>query len=278
MVAVVLAVAGALAYGFSDFLGGVLSRRGSLWPTALTACAGGLIGTTALALAIPGSPHGADFAWAALAGVGNGAGTTFLYRGMAGGRMGVVAPVSAVGAAAIPVLAGVVTGERPGPVVWLGIAVAFPAIWLVAREHGADSGPEASSGAIDGVLAGVGFGVLFAALGQIPSSAGYWPLTLNQAISVLAVVAAASVLSTPVLPRRLADCGGLISGLLATLAVWCFLLANERGLLTVSAVLVSLYPASTVLLAVALLHERIHRPQAAGLLLCGVTVALVAVG
>lgn len=283
MIAVALAVAGALAYGFSDFLGGVLSRRGALWPTALTACTGAFLGTLVLALTVSGTPEGGDFAWAAIAGVGSGAGTAFLYRGMAAGRMGVVAPISAVGAAAIPVLAGVATGERPGAIVWLGIVVAFPAIWLVAQEEPAPGERVPASaaeptGALDGALAGVGFGVLFAAIGQVPTSSGYWPVALTQAISIGAVALAAVALRERPWPRRRADYGGLVSGLLAALAVWCFLLATDRGLLTVSAVLVSLYPASTVLLAVALLHEHIHRAQAIGLALCAAAVVCVALG
>ena len=277
MLAVALAISGALAYGFSDFLGGLLSRRGALWPTALTACTGALLGTLVLAVTVTGTPAGSDFGWALAAGLGSGAGTAFLYRGMAAGRMGVVAPISAVGAAAIPVLAGVAGGERPGILVWLGIAAAFPAIWLVAREE--STLPAASSsGALDGAAAGIGFGVLFAALGQVPTSSGYWPLALTQAVSVVGVAVAALAIRADPWPRRAADCGGLVSGLLAALAVWCFLLATDHGLLTVSAVLVSLYPASTVLLAVLVLRERIHRSQALGLALCAATVVCVALG
>lgn len=287
MVAVVLALAGAASYGLSDFLGGLMSRRAALWPTALTACIGALIGTLVLAVTITGHPHGTDFVWAALAGIGSGAGTAFLYRGMAAGRMGVVAPISAVGAAALPVLAGVVGGERPSMVVWVGIVLAFPAIWLVAQEGPAETlapegGPRRPSalppGVLDGALAGVGFGLLFAALGQVPEGAGYWPLTVTQLGSVLSVAVAAVLLGGDPRPRGRAEYAGLVSGLLASLAVWCFLLSTERGLLTVSAVLVSLYPASTVLLAVALLRERVHRAQLVGLGLCAAAVVCVALG
>lgn len=292
MIAVLLALAGAAAYGLSDFLGGLLSRRAALWPTALTACLGALVGSVVLALAIPGHPAAGDFGWAALGGLGSGAGTAFLYRGMAAGRMGVVAPISAVGAAAIPVLVGVGTGDRPSMVVWIGIALAFPAIWLVAQEEGAAEEPtphaasKPGSGAVDGVvdgvvdgaLAGVGFGVLFAALGQIPHSAGYWPLTVTQVASVVAVAAAAVALGGRPWPRRPADFTGVVSGLLASLAVWCFLISTHHGLLSVSSVLVSLYPASTVILAVLVLRERVHRIQLLGLLVCAAAVTCVAVG
>ena len=281
MIAVLLALCGALAYGVSDFVGGLMSRRSALWPTALTACTGALVGATVLAVVRPGEPAGHHFAWALLAGVGTGIGTGFLYRGMANGRMAVTAPVSAIGAAALPVLAGVIGGERPGPVVWVGIAFAFPAIWLVASEAtdaGGSRQPSGPSGALDGIVAGLGFGLSFAGLGQIPEHAGYWPLATAQSVSVVAVITTCFLMGGSPWPRRPAEFTGLVSGLLASAAIWLFLLATHRGMLTVSSVVVSLYPAATVVMAVTLLREHVHRAQAVGLALCAATVALVALG
>lgn len=279
MSAVLLALAGALSYGLSDFIGGLVSRRTAAWPVAFLACTGALLGSLVLAATHAGRPAGVDFAWAALAGLGSGVGSGFLYRGLAAGRMGVVAPVSAVGAAVLPVVVGVAGGERPGALVWLGILVALPAIWLVSREETAPHAPRGGpSGLLDGVLAGIGFGVLFAALGQVPASAGYWPLAVTQVASMVGLVAVATALRERWVPRDPRSWWGLVPGLLASLAVVCFLLATERGLLTVSAVLTSLYPAATVLLAVLVLHERIHRPQAVGLGLCAAAVVCVALG
>lgn len=280
MIAVVLAVLGAVAYGVSDFIGGLASRRTSVWPVALLACVGAFLSAVVLAWVLPGVPRTQDVVWGLVAGLGSGAGTAFLYRGLAGGRMGVVAPVSGVGATVIPVLIGVLGGERPALLVWCGIVAALPGIWLVSRE---ESGPlvdpgAGGSGLLDGVLAGVGFGVLFAALGQIPASAGYWPFAANQLTSVLSVTAACLVLGGNPLPRSTIQWWGLVSGVLAAAAGLGFLLATHRGLLSVSAVLVSLYPAFTVLLASLVLRERIHRVQGAGLALCGVAVVLVAAG
>lgn len=271
-----LSLAAAAAYGLSDFLGGVFSRRASLWPIGLLACGGALIGAVGLALVVSGDPTGTDFLWAALAGVGSGTGTAFLYRGLAAGRMGVVAPVSAVGAALIPLAAGLLGGDRPGLWAWLGIAVAFPGIWLVSREEGAtDSG---AAGFLDGILAGVGFGTLFAALGQVPEGAGYWPLVVCQVCSVLAIAGVALGFGQDPLPRHSADLLGLVPGLLATLAVVMFLLAAAHGSLSIAAIITSLYPAFTVLLAVLVLREHVHLAQAVGLALCGATVVLVGMG
>jgi drug/metabolite transporter (DMT)-like permease len=274
--AVVLALAAAILYGLSDFAGGVISRRTSVWPVGLLACVGGFAGAVVIAMAGSGDPTGAHLAWGVLAGTGSGTGTAFLYRGLAQGRMGVVAPVSAVGAVLLPLGVGLLDGERPGALGWVGILVALPGIWLVSREEGTvDGTPAGPSGLLDGILAGVGFGVLFAALGQVPDGAGYWPIAATQAMSVLSLVVTALVLGGDPRPRRRAELWGLAPGFLATAAVLCFLLATGRGLLSVAAVLTSLYPAFTVLLAIVVLREKVHRAQAFGLGLCAVTIICV---
>lgn len=272
---VLLALAAALAYGVSDFIGGIASRRSSAWPVAFTAGIGGLLGALLLAGVIAGDPSGADLAWGALAGIGSGTGGAFLYRGLAAGRMGVVAPVSAVGAALLPVVVGVGTGERPEPLVWAGIAVAVPGVWLVSREPVIG---DLAAGLVDGMLAGVGFGVLFAAMGQVPEEAGYWPLAVCQAVAMAAVALTAAALGASWVPRRATELWGVVAGLLASGAVLAFLLATQTGLLTVAAVLTSLYPAVTIVLAATVLREHVHRAQGLGLVLCGAAVALVAAG
>jgi drug/metabolite transporter (DMT)-like permease len=278
MTAVLLALLGALAYGVSDFVGGLFGKRASPWAVALTGGLGGAVVAVLLAVSHPGSPTVADLAWGAAAGVGNGTGTAFLYRGLSSGRMGVVAPVSGVIAVVLPVVVGVASGERPGPLVWLGIVASVPAIWLVAREPGSGRTSPGGSGLGDGVLAGLGFGALFACLGQVPDSAGFSPLVLNQAVGVVVIALAATLLRASWLPRTRASWGGVLAGLLGGAATTAFLLATHHGLLSVSAVLTSLYPAVTVLLAAAILREHVHRTQAWGLGLCAVAVVLVAAG
>jgi drug/metabolite transporter (DMT)-like permease len=122
----------------------------------------------------------------------------------------------------------------------------------------------------------VGFGLLFVALGQVPDGAGFWPVLGTQAVSCVAVVGAAIVLGGDPVPRRRLEWGGLAAGLLATLAVVGFLFARQQGLLSIAAVLTSMYPAFTVLLATTALREPLHRAQSVGLALCAVTVACVA--
>ena len=279
--AILLALVSAMAYGVSDFIGGIVSRRVSAWSVAVVGNTSATVCVALVALAVPGDPSGRDFAWAALAGVATGLGTGFLYRGFASGRMSVVAPVSAVGAAVVPVLAGAVGGERFAPLVWFGIAAALPGIWLVAsvpEEH--RTGPRASlaEGLVDGLLAGLGFGVLFAALGQVPDSAGLWPLAAAQGVSVPTVVVLALLLRGSWVPRERPVRWAVLAGLLGALATWSFLVSTQLGYLTISGILASLYPATTVLLAALVLHERVHRAQGVGLGLCAVAVALVAAG
>ncbi|MET3960276.1 drug/metabolite transporter (DMT)-like permease [Marmoricola sp. OAE513] len=272
---VALALVAAVLYGLSDFIGGVASRRTSVWPIGFLACVGGTAGAVVIALFDPGDPTRPDVLWGLLAGLGSGTGTAFLYRGLASGRMGVVAPVSGLGAVLIPLAVGVLGGERPGWIGWIGIVLALPGIWFVSREETAAADEGARSGLLDGVLAGVGFGLLFAALGQVGDDAGYWPLAGAQAMSIASLVVAALLLGGNPVPRARADLWGLLPGLLATCAVLFFILATNEGLLSIAAVITSLYPAFTVLLAIAVLRERVHRTQAFGLLLCTASVVFV---
>jgi drug/metabolite transporter (DMT)-like permease len=274
---VLLALSGAVFYGLSDFVGGIASRRTSAWSVAFVAALSGAVFVLAGGLVLGGDPTGEDLAWGVLAGVGNGFGTAFLYRGLAGGRMGVVAPISAVGAALVPVAVGLLAGERPTALVWLGILAAVPGIWLVSQDPAADA-PGARGGVLDGVLAGLGFGVLFAALGQVPEEAGLLPLALNQLVGAAVIVAVALSLRKPWLPREGPAAFGVVCGALGASATVAFLLATQAGALTIAAVLASLYPAVTILLAAVVLKEHVHRGQGFGLGLCGLAVALVAVG
>lgn len=277
---VVLALGAALMYGLSDFMGGLVSRRASVWAVAVVTqiTAVGVIGVAALLL--PGRPDIADWLWGALAGLGTGTGTAFLYRGLSLGRMGVVAPLSAVGAAMLPVAVGLATGERPPLLTWVGIVAAIPAIWLVssaASEGDTKRGPF-GEGVVDGLLAGLGFGLMFAALGQVPEAAGLAPLAAAEITSVPAVIVLAGVMGHAWLPRERTAWWGTGVGALAAGASVLYLFASQSGLLTVAAVITSLYPVFTILLAATLLRERIHGPQAIGLILAGVAVSLIAAG
>jgi drug/metabolite transporter (DMT)-like permease len=279
-VTVLLSLLAAASYGFGDFNGGIFSKRGGPWAVSLVAQLSGTLLVLVVALVDGGDPTRSDLAWALVAGLGNGFGTAFLYRGLASGRMGVVAPVSGVGAVVVPVAVAVATGEQPGLAVWVGVVLALPASWLVSLEpvSALDDPAAGGSGLLDGILAGLGFGALFAALAQIPEEAGFLPLALNQLVAAAAIVAVAASLRQDWLPRNRWALGGAISGALGALATGLFQVATQQGYLSVAAVITSLYPAFTVLLASLVLREPVHRAQALGLALCAAAVSLVALG
>jgi drug/metabolite transporter (DMT)-like permease len=277
-VAVLLSLLAALCYGLADFCGGITSKRGSAWGVALIASVAGAVLVLAVSLFVDGDPTRSDLWWAVAAGIGNGFGTAFLYRGLSSGRMGVVAPVSGVGAAVIPVVVGVALGERPAVLVWVGIVLAMPAIWLVAREPDGLGSAAQPGGALDGSLAGLGFGFLFVALAQLSQDAGLVPLAINQAFAGVVIVMVALALRQEWRPHPATVPGGALAGVLGAVATVCFLFATREGYLSIASVVTSLYPAFTVLLAATVLREHIHRAQALGLALCAAAVTLVAAG
>jgi drug/metabolite transporter (DMT)-like permease len=281
--AVLLALLAAFSYGLGDFVGGLGSKRASPWMVALVSQLAGALGIGILSLFVSGSPSAADLAWAALAGSFVGLGTVFLYRGLASGRMGVVSPVSGVGAALVPVLVGLIAGERPSTLIWLGMLVALPGIWLVSRTPVTAATETGGSGLLDGVLAGVGFGGMFAAIGQVDEGAGYLPLVLDQFVGGVVVLVVAMTLRIDWVHRLRAGQSravlqGALAGALAGVSAALFLASRHAGYLVVAGVLTSLYPAFTVLLAMTLLGERVHRSQAVGMFLCLLCIALVVAG
>ena len=284
-IGITLALLAAIGYGTADFVGGTGARRAS---TMSIVFSGQLVGAAAMlvvGLASPGTPTLAHLAWALLAGLGSAAGSIFLLRGLSRGRMAVVAPTSAVGAAVLPVLVGLAGGERPVTLVWIGLVLAIPGIWLVSRQ--VPDGTEAVSseascpgrGAfVDGMLGGLGFGVLFVALGQIPQTAGTLPLALNQLTGAFVTIAVATTLQQTWRPSRVAAGWGVTSGLLGVSGSLAFVEASHLADLGVVAVLASLYPAVTVLLARAVFSERLGAGQRLGLVFCSAAVALIAAG
>lgn len=274
--AIALSLLSALAYGVSDFLGGIFAKRSSAWQVAIVGQTSSGVLSLLAAVIIAGSPTSTDLMYGSLAGLGGGFGVAFLYRGLATARMGVVAPISAIGTALIPVVVGLSTGDRPSMMAMLGVVFAFPAIVLISRV--VDDNPAHKGGVIDGILAGVGFGLLFTFLGQIGDDAGLYPLALSQITSVLSVIITATALGHAWVPRGRKVWGALVMGPLGATAQGAFLYATHHGLLSIVSVISSLYPASTVLLASVLLREKIHGWQGVGLVFAAVAVALVAAG
>jgi drug/metabolite transporter (DMT)-like permease len=272
----VLALGAAAAYGAADFVGGLGSRRHSSWQIVLV---GQLFGASVMlvaALIAPARPQPTDFAWAVLAGAGSATGSICLFRGLARGNMSLVAPVSAVGAAALPVVVGAALGERPSWLTWVGMLVALPGIWLVSRESAEISDGGSRRAAVDGALAGLGFGVLFVALAQISTDAGTLPLAVNQVVGGILTILVATMLRQPWRPRVATLGWGAAAGALGITGTLAFTLAAGITALGATSVIASLYPAVTVVLAATVLHERLDTGQRVGIGICVVSIATLA--
>lgn len=272
---ILLALAAAVLYGGSDFGGGLASRRlGSLRVSVVGSAAATVLAWATLILVGGPGPSLRAVAWGLASGLAGGAGTLVLYRGLARGQMSVVGPLSAVGAAVVPVAAGVALGERPSLLSVAGVLVALPAIVLVAAS-GSVRG-KLGAGLLDGLAAGLAFGILFIGLAQAGQHAGLWPVASEQTGALLITLAVAVKTREPLrIPLRAVGLPVLVgaSGMAATLA---YFYATHFSMLAIAAVLVSLYPGVTVLLARTLLHERFTPAQRAGLGLCALAVAAIA--
>ena len=271
-----LGLAAALAYGVSDYVAGVASRRHHfLWVSFLGTVAAVVGCGAAVAVERP-DPATAALAWGALSGVGSAVGTLGLYRGYGHGEMAVAGPLSAVGAAAFPAVVGAALGERLPALGLVGVVLAFPAIWLMSRAPQEATG-STRSGTIDGLVSGAGFGLLFVALGQAGDGSGLWPVLAGAVVSATLLGLSTAVRRPPWdLDARWLGIV-LAAGLISVTANVLFFLATHYSLLTVAAVLTSLYPGVTVAMGAVLLHERPDRWQKAGLALGALAVTAIVV-
>jgi len=274
---ILLGLAAALLYGGSDFSGGLASRRfGPVRVTVLGAAVSTVLAWAALIVSGGPGPDVRAIAWGLASGLAGGAGTLVLYRGLARGQMSVVGPVSAVGAAAVPVVAGVALGERPSVLAVAGVVVALPAIVLVAASGSVRGKLGATPKSLfDGLAAGLAFGILFIGLAQAGRNAGMWPVASEQTGTLLVTLAVAVKSREPLRIRVRAAGLPVLAGASSTVAALAYFYATHFSMLAVAAVLVSLYPGVTVLLARVLLHERFSPAQRAGLGLC--TLAIIAI-
>jgi len=272
---ILLGLAAALLYGGSDFSGGLASRRfGPVRVTVIGSAVSTVLAWAALIVSGGPGPDVRAIAWGLASGLAGGAGTLVLYRGLARGQMSVVGPVSAVGAAVVPVGAGVALGEHPSLLAVAGVLVSLPAIVLVAAS-GSVRG-KLGAGLVDGLTAGLAFGILFIGLAQAGRNAGLWPVASEQTGALLPVLAVAVKSRVPLrIPVRAAGLP-VLAGASGTAATLTYFYATHFSMLAIAAVLVSLYPGFTVLLARVILHERFSHAQRAGLGLCALAVAAIA--
>jgi drug/metabolite transporter (DMT)-like permease len=265
-----------VAWGAGDFGGGLTSRRAPVLGVSLIVQALGVLIALSFAVGLrEPSPAPSSVLMAAGAGAVGVIGILSLYQGLAVGRMGVVAPVTGVIAASLPVVVGIVRDGPPGVAVLVGIALAFVAVILVSRVPGHD---DRRSGVEFGILAGVGIGIFNVLIGGLPDGEVFGPLVVVKVASAVVIGAIVVLGRRPWRVPRAAVPIALLVGVLDMGGNALYVLASQAGRLDVAATLSSLYPVTTVLLAILILGERMTRSHAAGVVAAGVAIALITSG
>ena len=275
--AALLALLSSLAWGTSDFMGGLAARRvGAIRVLAVSYPAGAVLITILALVVIPGQWSWTTVGVGVIAGSVGAVAIGLLYAALARGQMGIVSPITAVLSGAVPVVVGIALGESLSALTLAGVLVAGLSVVLVSRE----SGPHRRTPVRAVVLAigsGMAIGVYLSVLGTAPADSGIWVATMGRWFSTVLVVGILLVLllrqagSTREVRGPFPWSLALAAGALDALANAVFQLAAQRGLLAIVAVIGSLYPAATVVLARVLLKETLSRIQ-----LLGVVLALAA--
>ena len=270
---IIFGLAASLCWGSGDFSGGLASRRASASSVVIAAYAVGFVLLVALALLWREAfPSPIDIVWGGLAGLAGAIGLISFYSALALGPMGIAAPISAVLTAALPVLFNAFTQGLPAPVQLGGFVLALLAIGLISRPEPAKGRPQGIGLAL---LAGCGFGCFFILITRVNHDATFWPLAVARFTSVLFLLIVVRIRQQQMLPRSTVAPLIVFAGVLDAIGNAFFVLAAHAGRLDVAAVLSSLYPAATVLLAAIILRERVTRIQAIGILLALAAVPLI---
>ena len=280
MIGVVLAGLSAIVWGTADFCGGKATQRAPALPVSVLSKLASLPPLLPFLVLLPGTPTAASLGWSAVAGMVGVLGMIVFYRALAMGAMVVVAPVSAVVTALVPLVVGLATERLPGPTALAGAVVAIVAITLVSLVPSGGAVPITVRLVGMSLAAGAGFGFFFVFLDVSGDAAGgdggLWPI----AGAEVAAIAFCSLLLLRTRTRPRFDRPTLrwviAAGVLDVIANALYLFAVQGGLLSVVAPLAALYPASTVLLAMLVDGERIRPVQVAGLGLAATALVLVA--
>ena len=280
--AALLAAISAVAFGVSDFYGGVAARRTVVFASTAVAQATGLVTVIVISVIVGGHPTATDWGWGFVAGTASGFSILLFYWALSAGQMSVVAPVAALMSGIVPVIAGVVQGERPSLLSLVGIALALPAIVLISREPGDPHAAGGVSGARRWIsapvgaalVAGIGFGLFFVAISRAGDHSGVWPL-VSARIVAITVVFTLALITRAGRPAAAAVVPAMVAGGLEAVANGLFIAASRAGLLSLVGVIGAMYPASTVVMARLLLGERMARHQEIGLGLAAAAVIIV---
>jgi len=270
-----LSLLAAASWGGGDFSGGVASKRASVFRVVAGAHFVGLLSMLLMAwLGGEPIPPPADLLWGVFAGVSGAFGIAALYKALAVGRMGVIAPVASVVTGIFPVLFSIRTEGLPDRIQMLGFTLALVSIWLVARPN---NFVDSQRGLGLAVFAGLMFGLFLVGGKQSGHHGVFWPLVAARSASTALMLVIVAFAPRDPQPLRPALWPMVVSGLLDSAGNALFIAATRHGRLDVSAILSSLYPASTVLLARVLLKEKISPRQGAGIVGALAAVALISV-
>jgi drug/metabolite transporter (DMT)-like permease len=265
-----------VTWGAGDFAGGLTSRRTPVYGVVLVSQLTGMAIAAVLAvLRHEPSLTGPDIAWAVLGGILGGIGITALYRGLAVGRMGIVAPVTGVLAALIPVVAGIVLEGWPATMVLVGIGLALVAVVLVSRVEDEGGGRQGLGLAL---LAGTTIGLFGVVVNQISDGHVFAPLAVVRGSEAVLIVAIILVTRSAWRPKANLLPVLLVIGVLDMAGNAGYIAAVQTGALAIASVVSGLYPVTTVVLAATFLHERVTRSHAVGIVLASVAVALIGIG
>ena len=273
-----LALGASLSYGVADFVGALAARRASALTVTLGMQLVGLLVLLPFLPFLPGRPSTAAIVIGAVSGAAGTGGLIVYLRAMAIGPIGIVSPIAAVTGAAVPVAWGAfLLGDELSLLQNFGVLLALVSVVVVAWVPGSAIRAADLQAVLGGVLSGLLFGGFFIALDATPADSGMWPLVGARVASVLAVLGLMRIVSRPVHPGSSLPLI-LGAGALDMLANVLFLLATRGGLLSISALLSSLYPVVALLLARQILRERLHRVQSGGVVGALVAMSLLVAG
>jgi drug/metabolite transporter (DMT)-like permease len=271
-----LAFVSALVYGSADFFGGIATRRFAPYAVLSSAALVGIIPLIGFAIIFGESwPDPNQLLWASTAGFAGMFGLVFLYHGIAHGNLVIISPVSGVVSALIPVSFAMLFFDLPTLVHLIGFTVALPGIWLVTQEQSRKNAarPWEKDLAL-GTLSGTCFGLFFICLAQLNQTTIFGPLAISKAVSFfISVLFTVKMRLVP--PSPLRNPAILLAGVLDPTANALYVAATRFTRVDVAAVLSSLYPAGTIVLALVILKTPIQRQQWLGIGLCLVATVLI---
>ncbi len=257
MTVALFALCAAALWGTGDFLGGLTTRRVAVLTVLFWSQLAGLVGLAGWVIVSGQARPGPALAYAAAGGIAGVIGLGCLYRGLAVGAMGIVAPISAI-SPIVPLTVDLVRGQAPAAPQWLGIVLALAGVVLVSREPGsARITGSVAAGVGLALIAALGFGLFVVGLGEAAQESASWAAAAARLTAVVAMLLA--LLSTGTVPRAPLDLLPLIVavGIFDASANALIAVAATHGAIGIVAVLSSLYPIATILLARAVLHERL---------------------